>query len=351
MFCKDSNDRVISRNMSCGEAWLQEILAFLSLICSLFVLIITIIKFKNNLLNNLIIHVLISEIIDIINILLSIFMDAQGPANFENYHGKMIVCFSQIFISVFSCLWTLTASFFISLKLYDLIINKNKIFKDGSFMSKYTTLISIAGPTIISYIIWLAQVLYQANGFSMDDSYKKPKDARKRHFRMGFCWINNYLSIALFIIATLLIAGNFYFSLFKGFFFIRKKKNNLKEKNDENLSNNNQQISQMKQIQTTLFLYPTIAGFLWALFFILKLIFEISSKNRINSVFSWFFSFFISTRQIAYILIYFLTQPKLKRFAFLVFTFQVCKNKKKKRTISLITNDVYSMTPIFSNEN
>lgn len=349
MFCQNLNDEIEeSHHMSCGEAWLQEILAFLSLICSLFVLIITVIKFKKNLLNNLIIHILISEIIDEINILLSIFMDVQGKPNFENYHRKMIICFSQIFIAVFSCLWTLTASFFISLKLYDVIINKNKIFKDGSFMSKYTTLISIAGPTIISYIIWLAQTLYQANEFSMDDSYKKSQNTKKKHFRMGFCWVNKYLSITLFIIATILIAGNIYFSLYKGFFFIRTKKKNLKEKNDESINNNNQQISKMSQIQTTLFLYPTVAGFLWALFFLFKLMFEIYIEKRTKSPLSWIFSFYISIRQITYIVMYFITQPKLRRYAFLVLTFQVCK-KKKKRSISFITNDVYSINPIVPN--
>ena len=118
MFCNESKQRE-KNTMSCGEIWLQEIVTFISLICTLFVLIISFINLKRSLFDKLIMHILISEMIDQINILLSIISDSFGGLNFENVHSKMLVCFSQIFIAIFSCLWTLTASFFISLKLYE----------------------------------------------------------------------------------------------------------------------------------------------------------------------------------------------------------------------------------------
>ena len=85
----------------------------------------------------------------------------------------------------------------------------------------------------------------------------------------------------------------------------------------------------MNQIQTTLFLYPTVACLLWAFFFVLKLFFDNYKENKRNTVFSWFFSVFISVRQIIYTLVCFLTQPKLKEYAWEVITCKTCKHRKK----------------------
>ena len=326
MFCRD-----VDTQMTCRESMLQEILSIISFICSLFVIIISCKKLKKNLMNILIIQILISEMIDEVNILLSIIADAQGNINFQNYHGRMIVCYSQIFIAVFSCLWTLTASFFISLKLYDIIINKNKIFSEGSVMSKYTPLFTIAGSAVISYIIWFIQVLKQASSFSFDETYDKEKHRNKppKNFKMGFCWVDIYLSITLSILATSLIFGSFYFSIVKGCCFIKQTKEKLQGNNVGRRANVRKKINNMNQIQTTLFLYPTVACLLWAFFFILKLFFDLSKENKRNTVFSWFFSVFISVRQIIYTLVCFLTQPKLKEYAWEVITCKTCKRRKK----------------------
>jgi hypothetical protein len=221
MFCSPEQIENNFSQMSCEESMLQEILAMISLVFSLFVITISVKKLKKNLMNILIIQILISEMIDEINIILNIFTDVQGPVSFENYHGRMVFCYSQIFIAVFSCLWTLTASFFISFKLYDIIMNKNKIYSDGSFMSKYTPLISIICPGIVSYIIWFIQILAQSGQFDFEKTYEKSKRAPPKHFRMGFCWVYTGLSVVVFVIAIILIFGSFYFSLYKGFCFIK----------------------------------------------------------------------------------------------------------------------------------
>lgn len=77
----------------------------------------------------LILQIIISEMVDEVNILLGILSYIKGKLNFENYGFRMQICYPQLFLSAFSCLWTLTASFFISLKLYDIIINNNKLFR------------------------------------------------------------------------------------------------------------------------------------------------------------------------------------------------------------------------------
>ena len=347
MFCNESKQRE-KNTMSCGEIWLQEIVTFISLICTLFVLIISFINLKRSLFDKLIMHILISEMIDQINILLSIISDSFGGLNFENVHSKMLVCFSQIFIAIFSCLWTLTASFFISLKLYDVIIKKNTIFKEGSFLNKNTILLSISFPILISYIIWMIQVIGQAEEFSMEDQYNKNIVKVKKHFKMGFCWVHKYLSIVICTIATVLICGNFYFSMIKGYFFLKNAKKEY-EKNSPLRTNNISQIDSLNKIKKNLFLYPTVASILWAIFFIFKLFFELNNEYKTQSIFSWIFSIFISTRQIIYISVYFFTQKKLKIYAYQVLTFKVCKMKKKQNLVEL-RKQINSSEPILQIE-
>ena len=57
-----------------------------------------------------------------------------------------------------------------------------------------------------------------------------------------------------------------YFSLIKGYFFVKKTKEDLKENNDESSPNIKKQISNMNQIQNTLFLYPIISCIIIHLF-------------------------------------------------------------------------------------
>ena len=354
MFCQpnvSTKGKVYS--MTCGEKWLSEIFAFLSLICSIFVIIITFIKIKMNLMYILILHILISEIIDELNVLSGIFVDAYGKPNFENYQGRMMVCFTQIYFSVFTCLWTLTASLFISLKLYDIIVYKNIIFKEGSFMSKYTSLISISAPMILSYFIWAIQVSLQNKKLDVDNFYVsdfKRMEKGDQNVRMIFCWVYPGLSIFLFIICFFLIILNLYFSLFKGYFFVKKTKEDLIENNDESRPSVQRQIKNITKIQNTLFLYPVISCIIWLLFFVLILFFYIFSNYKSKSVFSWIFCIFISIRQIIYTLVYFLTQEKLKEYAILVLTFKACK-KKRIQNINNLKKETEEAGPIIEKKN
>lgn len=347
MFCKKANSTF---GMSCLEKGISEFFSFISLICSIFLITITLIKIKMNIMYKLIIHIIISEIIDEINVLLAIVFDGIGQPTFENYNSRMMVCFTQIYLGVFTCLWTLTASLFISLKLYDIIVNKNKIFKDGSFMSKYTCLISMGGPMILSFLIWSISVNIQSYDNKKVNIYgNKSQHIKegKQKFRMIFCWVDTSMSILLFVIVSFLIAGNIYFSLIKGYFFVKKTKEDLKENNDESSPNIKKQISNMNQIQNTLFLYPIISCILWSIFFLFKLIFRFLSKT--NSVLSFLFCLFISIRQISYILVYFLSQQKLKEYSILVLTCKIWKNKKRQNLVPL-EKSVKEVEPILEND-
>jgi hypothetical protein len=265
----------------------------------------------------------------------------------------MMICFTQIYFAVFTCLWTLTASLFISLKLYDIIVYKNKIFKEGSFMSKYTSLISISAPMILSYFIWAIQVSIQNKTLNVENYYMtniKRMEKGYQNVRMIFCWVKQELSIFLFIVCFALIVLNLYFSLFKGYFFVKKTKKDLIENNDESRPSVQRQIKNITKIQNTLFLYPVISCVIWLLFFILILFFKIFSNYKSQSVFSWIFCIFISIRQIIYTLVYFLTQEKLKEYAILVLTFKTCK-KKRIQNINNLKKESEEVGPIIEKKN
>ena len=156
MFC-DQNEEDKDVTLKCSNKMISEIFSILSIIFSSLVIYITAKKTKMNIINKLIL-----EILDGINILLVIFDDAQGNSKFENYNKKKYICFTQIYISLFTCLWTLSASFFISLRIYDIMIKKGRIFKN-KFLEKYVLFFSVIIPAFISYFFWLGQVISQAN--------------------------------------------------------------------------------------------------------------------------------------------------------------------------------------------
>ena len=134
MFCENPDNPEFE--MPCSLKGVYEGFSFISLLGSIFVIYATVKKIKMNLTNILIIQIIISEMLDEINILLGIIADSSGKLHFENYEQRSYVCYTQIFLSVFSCLWTLTASLFISLKLYDLIVNKSRIFRGKKFLNR-----------------------------------------------------------------------------------------------------------------------------------------------------------------------------------------------------------------------
>ena len=158
----DPNNYTESR-LKCSVKLVSEILSFCSLIFSVFIVVTSFLYLKMTLFNKLILQIIISKIIDGISILLEVVRDSYGINYFEKYNSIKFFCFSQIYLSLFSCLWTLTASFFISLRLYDMTVKRNKIFHK-KLLEKITPLISIAFSMILSFIICCIQVSSQSKG-------------------------------------------------------------------------------------------------------------------------------------------------------------------------------------------
>jgi hypothetical protein len=327
MFCQEEHKDV---SMPCSLKWVYEIISFISLICSLFVVVVTTKNIKMNTIHKLIIQIIVSEIIDEVNILLNIITDSQGKMCFENYDFRMHICYFQIYLSVFSCLWTLTASLFISIKLYDIIINKNRIFRGKNFMNRNVTFITIMIPLIITYIFWTIHVQIRSADSSIYTMYVNKKAQGTQMLKLIFCWLSEKLSIALACIVGLLIISNLYFSIFKGFIFLKKMKDNIIAQSDEDNLKINDRIKNITQIQGILFLYPIISCIIWIIFFVFIFGFYFKYSSSTSTVSSVFFCIFMAIRQIIYTLVYFLSQNNLRAYTVKIFKCQTCKKAQKK---------------------
>ena len=331
MFCQENK----GASIPCSMKWVYEIISFISLLCSIFVVVVTIKRIKMTIMHILVLHIIISEMVDELNILLGIISDIKGKLNFENYGFRMQVCYPQLFLSAFSCLWTLTASFFISLKLYDIIINKDRIFRGNNFWNKNVKLISVSIPLIISYILWAIHLVMNNKRISLNSIYEDKIKNRQQRIQLVFCWLGREPSIAIAVISTLLIIANLYFSI-KSYIFLRNIKNNIINKNVDISKAINNQINNINQIQKILFLYPIIACVIWSFFFLF--IFLVYFNYRNNNNFGWSIAFciFMSIRQIIYTLVYFLSQQKLRRYTLLFLMCKTCKKNKNKGAINPI---------------
>ena len=289
-----------------------------------------------NITNKLILQIIFSEILDGINIILAIVFDAFSANTFENYPKRMGICLTQIFLGVFSCLWNLFSSLFISLRIYDRMENKNRIF-NKKYIYEYTTTMSYGIPCIISYIIWTIQVINQSNTLKKkqyEDFYPKNKQIKSNYFRYMYCWVNGWNNILLFIICGILIIGNFYFSIFKSVIFIKRVSNEIEEKEDSGRKNIKNKVKKIKQMMWSLILYPVVSCAIWLFYFILQILVGFGTgydpvdkldtfiKNGFGA---WLIVIVISFRQFIFTFLFFWTQGNLKKYAY---NFICCKSKK-----------------------
>jgi hypothetical protein len=346
MFCHIKEEDK-GRCMGCGYKIVSEIISFLAVIFSIFVIVITVRKTKMNIINKLIVQILISEVLDGLNILLVIFDDYQGSRIFENYNSKTYICYSQIFLSLFTCLWTLSASFFISLRIYDIMIKKGRIFKN-KFLEKYVLFFSVIIPAFISYFFWLGQVISQAN--KIKDVNQKgfyQKYHSHSHFRHMYCWVDSDRNYAIFSIVIVLIGANVYFSIIKGTTFLNKVSGELKDEDEEfQMQSVKRKISDMEHIKKSLWIYPLTSGILWTIFFIIQILFnEVERRGFL----SWIYCILISIRQGIYTFIFVYTQKDIK-YQFMKFI--LCKNRTHKtlRNTKGIINELKSEEKIIPDD-
>ena len=317
--------------LSLDKKYFCEIITIISLIFSIFVTVVSYLKIKMTITNILIMQIIMSEILDGINIILAIFIDSYGEFTFENYPDRMGFCLTQIYLGVFSCLWNLFSSLFISIRIYDRMENKNKIFKN-KFMYEYATTMSYGIPVIISYILWTSQCLYQSNTLQKKtyNNYYSTKINNTNYFRYMYCWVTDANNIILSILSFLLIAGNLYFSIVSAC-FIRRISNEIQDREGEGKNIQNK-VKKIRKMFINLILYPLVSLFVWLVYFILQIITNYNTNNSNLSESmkygfgAWLIIFIICLRQIIFTLVFFLTQGNLKKYSFYYIT---CKCRKK----------------------
>ena len=266
MFCKEKND---PSTLPCKIKLVSEIISIIAIVFSSFIIHVTRTRTKLNVINKLILQILISEIIDGVDILLVIVDDVQGDKTIDNYFIRRGVCFSQIFLSLFVCLWTLTSSFFISFRLFDITVKKGALFKKTIF--KKINILTIGVPMFISFWFWYGQTVYQSKFYDNLDYKEFYKQGRFRHMH---CWYEKNVNYALFGIVILIIAGAVFFSV-KGIIVMKGIRTKL---NDEieigRTSTVNKRKYNVEYIINTLWIYPITSGILWLLFFVLQICYD-----------------------------------------------------------------------------
>ena len=339
MIFENKEEEKNNNNLSFDKKLFSEIISILSLFFSLFVIYISLKKVKMNITNKLILQIIISEVLDGINIILAIIFDIFNPYTFENYPKRMGICLTQIYLGIFSCLWNLFSSLFISLRIFDRMENKNRIFKN-KFIFEYTTTMSYGIPCIISYIIWTVQVINQSNTLknkSYRDYYPDGNQIKSNYFRYMYCWVSGWNNNILFIICGILIVGNFYFSIFKSVIFIKRVSNEIEEKEDSGRKSIQNKMKKINQMMWSLILYPVVSGIIWLLYFIFQIFAGLANDGvdffnsfMKNGVGSWLLIILISFRQFIFTFLFFWTQGNLKKYAY---NFICCKKSKKNQLI------------------
>lgn len=327
MFCKEKND---PSTLPCKIKLVSEIISIIAIVFSSFIIHVTRTRTKLNVINKLILQILISEILDGVDLLLIILDDAVGDRTFENYFFRRGVCFSQIFLSLFVCLWTLTSAFFISFRLFDITVKKGSIFKKAIFQKIH--ILSIAIPLFITYWFWLGQTSYQAKRFDTLEYNSYYMQGRvHEHFRHMHCWYEKGVNIGLFVIVLLIIVASLFFSV-KGIIVMKGIHTKL---NDEiefgRTSTVNKRKLNVEYIIKTLWIYPITSAVLWFLFFILQMTFDYGLKGTAASL---VYVIIISVRQFIYALVFLFTQRDIKQK---FIQFMTCKGKKKQKSVILNT--------------
>lgn len=95
----------------------------LSFLSSLSILLIIYSKSLNSQISNqFIVHITFSEMLNNITILSSFLMDKIGTKE-EKYIERMRICNTQVFTGLFANFYTLSSSFLIAFRIFDLLLN------------------------------------------------------------------------------------------------------------------------------------------------------------------------------------------------------------------------------------
>ena len=274
-----------------------------------------------NLTNQFVMQLIISEMLNNINHITQGIPFLMGKIN-EKYNERMRVCYSQMFITTFSNLYTLYSSFLIAFRINDLLAHRSHVFKKPINI-KIAKLSSLYVSLILSYILWSVHMI----GFQSFSSKSQ------KYFRILTCWISSsvdYVILGIFLFFILLI---FVYSC-KSLTFIRKYRMRLQgdddddEEDEDNKSDltNTEQFKKIRFVQKRLIVYPIVTAILYILIIIYRVI-SYNAKFDDTKKFICLVLYGVTTvfRGIIFVVIYFGTQRVFREG---LYDYIMCRRRK-----------------------
>ena len=309
-------------------------------ISGILIYIIKIKKLDTTIANQFIIQLTIAEMINNLNSFISIFYNSIGTKQ-EKYSERMRVCYSQMFTVLFSNFYTLSSSFLIAFRIYDVLHNNSRIFKKPKNVLK-AKLFSLYISVILSYVIWMVQM-------SIFQTYKYSSIF---YFKIVACWVGFEMDIVVVILYILFILAISFFCI-KSIIFIKDYKERLAE-NDEPLyeeedEGNEEQIKKIKAVQKKVIMYPLTTLILFTMLVIEKLL-AVKIKNGEESqktvIILCYVLYEISSvlRGIIFVLVYFFTQEIVRKVVIEFICGCKCKNSNNGNQGE--NNSTTSLVPI-----
>ena len=299
----------------------------LSFLSSLSILLIIYSKNLNSQISNqFIVHITFSEMLNSITILSSFVMDKIGNKE-EKYTERMRICNTQVFTGLFANFYTLSSSFLIAFRIYDLLLNNALTFKH-SYHVKIAKLLSFYGCLLTSYILWLIQMNLQ--------NYEQ---TTTKSLKVLSCWVGDYPDLIVIGIYVLFLIIILYFCI-KGSSFITKYANQISQ--DDSLSgdineSNNADIEKVKAIQKRLIIFPVSTIIIFSLIISHRIIARAAKGDELLTNIT-FILYTISTslRGFIFAIVYLGAQQIVKKSIVDIFCCRICKRKQLPKVKSIL---------------
>lgn len=191
-------------------------------------------KQKKSFLTNVILLIFFSEVVNVISKLLQLlkyqFEDERDDKSFDDYDNERgIICQIQIVTSMFSDFCSLLGTLLLSLRCYDIIINKRRFFDEGK-NAIYSIIFVIIISIILSIIILFIDRVISRHKVS----YRY--DLRDRC--SYWCWLQHYSSLGCFGLYWIILILNIIY-VCKTNEYLKSGYNKLIEKSTLSFESNN----------------------------------------------------------------------------------------------------------------
>jgi len=272
----------------------------ISLVFLLFCIIRMILaKQKKTFLTNLILLIFSSEVVNVISKLLQLikycFKDERDDKSFNEHDTpRGIICQIQIATSMYSDFCSLLGTLLLSLRCYDIIINRNSFFNQSK-----NAMLSIVLVISISVVLSIALLIIDREALEPKLSYRY--DIRDRC--SYWCWLRHETSIACFILYWIILIFNIVFAcktnknLKKGYNKLIGK-DVIKNENNDNMntplneiskdiiitkdginnltSSERKRLNEFKKMRIKCLIYPTVTIIIWLIIATYRIVDDIS---------------------------------------------------------------------------